>query len=84
VEPQVVDVNGLLVLELVGPLATMLVLRVLPLGSDAMLEEMVIRLDGKIGSWGDVVLVQMSATRIDIIGNKGTYVDAPKLLDRVK
>jgi len=56
VQPQVVDVDGLLVLELVGPLAAVLVLRVLPLGANLVLEEMVVGLDSKVGGRSDVVL----------------------------
>jgi len=45
VEPELIDVDELLVLELVGPFAAMLVLLVLPFWSDTFLEEMVVRLD---------------------------------------
>lgn len=56
VEPERVDVDCLLVLELECPLATMLVLRVFPLRSNALLEEMVVGLERKIRCWRDVVL----------------------------
>jgi hypothetical protein len=41
-QPEVVDVDAALVLELVGPLAAMLVLGVFPFGPDALLEEVVV------------------------------------------
>jgi hypothetical protein len=44
VEPKCVDVDGLLILELERPLAAVLVLGVFPLGTNAPLEEMVVRL----------------------------------------
>lgn len=56
VQPQLVDVDGLLVLELEGPLSTVLVLRVLPFWTDTFLEEMVIGFLRKIGGRSDVVL----------------------------
>lgn len=56
VQPDVVDVAVALVLEAVGPLATMLVLGVLPLGAHTLLEEMVIGLEGQIADGGNVVL----------------------------
>ena len=54
VEPGLVV--GLAVLEGVGPAATVLVLRVLPLGAHTSLEEVVVRLLCQLGSGGDVVL----------------------------
>jgi hypothetical protein len=48
VQPERVDVDGLLVLELECPLAAMLVLRVFPLGSYALLEEVVVGLEREI------------------------------------
>jgi hypothetical protein len=55
-EPERVNVDGLLVLELERPLATMLVLRIFPLGSYALLEEVVVGLEREIGGRGNVVL----------------------------
>ena len=54
VEPSLIV--GLAVLEGVGPTATVLVLRVLPLGAHTSLEEVVVRLLCQLGSGGDVVL----------------------------
>jgi len=54
VEPGLVV--GLAVFEGVGPTATVLVLRVLPLGAHTSLEEVVVRLLCQLGSGGDVVL----------------------------
>lgn len=59
VEPQSVDVDGLLVLELEGPLAAVLVLRVLPLGSHTLLEEVIVGLERQFRCGGNVVLVAM-------------------------
>jgi hypothetical protein len=56
VKPERVDVDGLLVLELECPLATVLVLCIFPLGPYALLEEMVVRLERKVRGWRDVVL----------------------------
>ena len=56
VEPERVDVDGLLVLELERPLAAVLVLRVFPLGANAPLEEVIIRLQRQVRCRCDVVL----------------------------
>lgn len=56
VQPQLINVDVTLLLELVGPLATVLVLRVLPLGSHAGLEQVVVGLEGQLGNWCNVVL----------------------------
>jgi hypothetical protein len=45
VEPKLIDVDAALVLEAVGPLATVLVLGILPLGAYALLEEVVVGLE---------------------------------------
>lgn len=60
VKPDVVV--GLALLEGVGPTATVLVLRVFPLGADAVLEEMVVGLGGELGRGSDVVL------RVGLVG----------------
>jgi hypothetical protein len=57
VQPELVNVDRPLFLELEGPFAAMLVLRVLPLWPYAFLEKMVIRFEGKFRDGGDVVLV---------------------------
>lgn len=56
VQPEVVDRDGALVLKLVGPLAAVLVLRVLPLRSYALLEEVVVGFEAQFGGRRDVVL----------------------------
>lgn len=56
VQPEIVNRDRALVLELVGPLATVLVLRVFPFRSYALLEEVVVGLEAKFGGGGDVVL----------------------------
>lgn len=55
-QPKIVNGNRALVLELVGPLATVLVLRVFPLRSYALLEEVVVGLEAQFGGRRDVVL----------------------------
>lgn len=60
VEPERIDVDDLLVLELEGPLATVLVLRIFPLGSYALLEEVVVGLEREVGCGGNVVLRSVS------------------------
>jgi hypothetical protein len=45
VEPKLIDVDAALVLEAVRPLATMLVLGILPLGPHTLLEEVVVGLE---------------------------------------
>jgi hypothetical protein len=56
VQPQVIDGDRALVLELVRPLAAVLVLRVLPLRSYALLEEVVVGLEAQFGGRRDIVL----------------------------
>lgn len=63
VHPQVIDVDAALLLELVGPLAAVLVLGVFPFGSYAGLEEVVIGLEGEVGDGCDVVLGGVSFFR---------------------
>ncbi|KAI7150399.1 eukaryotic translation initiation factor 4E [Hortaea werneckii] len=80
-------VLSLAVLERVGPAATELVLRVLPFRAHAALEEVVVRLLGKLRGRGDVVLEQahVSLVHFCMVCLEGhTYVDAPELLDGVK
>ena len=66
-EPKAVDIDVSLILVLVRPLAAMLVLGVLPLGADAALEEVVVRLLGELGGRGDVVLKKKRSVRRDIM-----------------
>jgi hypothetical protein len=56
VEPKRIDVDCLLVLELEGPLATVLVLAVFPFWADTLFEEMVVGLQCQVGRWCNVVL----------------------------
>jgi hypothetical protein len=56
VEPELVNWDVALLLELVRPLAAVLVLDILPFGADAFLEEMVIGLEGQFGRGSNVVL----------------------------
>ena len=59
-EPERIDVDRLLLPELEGPFAAVLVLRVFPLGLDALLEEVVVGLEREVGCGGDVVLPSVS------------------------
>jgi len=81
VQPQVVNVGGLLVLELVCPFAAVLVLGVFPLGTDTLLEEVVIGFDGESGRGCNVVLEEL-VWQGEWAGE--AYVDAPELFDRVE
>jgi hypothetical protein len=47
-QPDLVNVDTALLLELVRPLATVLVLGILPLGAHALLEEVVIGLESEL------------------------------------
>lgn len=55
-EPQLVYRDVALLLELVGPLSTVLVLLIFPLGADAFFEEVIIGFEGEFGGGSDVVL----------------------------
>jgi len=56
VKPEIVNGDCMLVFELIRPFAAVLVLLVLPLWPDALLEQMVVGLEGEFGRLGDVVL----------------------------
>lgn len=56
VQPGLVDVDGLLLFELVGPFAAVLVLGIFPFGPHAGLEEMVVGFESELGGGSDVVL----------------------------
>ncbi|RCI07974.1 hypothetical protein L249_7879 [Ophiocordyceps polyrhachis-furcata BCC 54312] len=55
-KPETIDIDGALFLVLVGPLASMLVLGILPLGSHARLEKVIVGLLRQLGDGRDVVL----------------------------
>lgn len=59
-EPEGVDVNCFLVLELEGPLSSMLILNVFPLGAHALLKQVVVRFQRELGCGSDVVLANVS------------------------
>lgn len=88
VQPQVVDVDVALLLELVAPLAAVLVLRVLPLGPHALLEQVVVRLERKVRDGRDVVLLRCVLATfacIAVISSSGvTHIYSPEFLDRVE
>jgi hypothetical protein len=56
VEPELVDRDAALVLELVRPLSAVLVLDVLPFWSDAFLKEMVVGFEGEFRYGSNVIL----------------------------
>lgn len=62
-EPELINVDAILVLELVGPFAAVLVLNVFPLGPDAHFEKVVVGLLLELGNGSDVVLNDESETR---------------------
>jgi len=62
-EPELIDRNVALLLELVGPLAAMLILDILPLWSYAFLEQVVVGLEGQLGGWSNVVLTMLATKR---------------------
>ena len=82
VEPKFVDVDQLLVLERIRPLSAVLVLRILPLGADTLLEEVVIGLEAQVGAGSDVVLPIIRF--IPCVSLRRTYVDTPELLNSIK
>ena len=55
-KPELINGNGTFLAEAVRPLSPMLILLVFPLRADALLEEMVIRLEGELRSGRNVVL----------------------------
>lgn len=59
VEPEVVNVNAALVLELIRPLSAVLILRVLPFRSYTLLEEVVVGLQLQFGDGCDIVLEEV-------------------------
>ena len=61
VQPELVNVDVALFFEAVRPLAAVLVLDVLPFGTDVLLEKVVIRLESEFRNGGNVVLHNMSA-----------------------
>jgi hypothetical protein len=79
-QPERVDVDGLLVLELERPLAAVLVLRIFPLGSYALLEQVVVGLERKIGGGGNVVLWGwLAGSRYDTVqGSLHKYPRTPR------
>jgi hypothetical protein len=56
VQPEIVNVDQLLLLELESPFATVLVLRIFPLRADASLEEMIVGLESEFGRRRNIVL----------------------------
>ena len=59
----------------------MLVLRILPLGSNAFLEEMVVRFETEVRASGDVVLDMLTTFSAKM---RDTHVNAPELFDCVE
>lgn len=66
VQPEVIDGDGALLLERVRPFSAVLVLLVLPLRSDAGLEQVVVGFEGQLRDGSDVVLdIRSVATRAE-------------------
>jgi hypothetical protein len=82
-EPELVDRDVALLLELVGPFAAVLVLDILPFGANAFLEEVVVGLEGQFGGGSDIVLGRLLACEVER-GMKKTYVDTPEFLDGIE
>jgi hypothetical protein len=78
-QPEGVDIDGLLVFELKSPLSTMLVLKVLPLGADAGFEEVVVGLLSEYRGRSDVILNRL-VRDLKLMGDI-THVDAPEFFD---
>ena len=84
-EPELINWDVALLLELVGPLSTVLVLLILPFRSNAFLEEVVVGFEGEFGGGSNVVLQS-----IDVSGGarlaawEFAYVDTPEFLNGVK
>lgn len=62
----------------------MLILRILPLGAHAVLEEVVVGLESQVRDRGNVVLGGEESAGARHIGRRQAYIDAPELLDRPK
>lgn len=82
-QPQLIDIHEFLVLERVRPFPAVLVLRIFPLRSHALLEEMVVGFDGQIVAGSDIVLAEYQKGKKNRSGCR-TYIDAPEFLHRVE
>lgn len=58
VQPDVIDIDVALLLERIGPFAAVLILRVFPLRSDALLEKVVVGFESEVRDGSDVVLAR--------------------------
>ena len=67
VQPKLVDGNGALIFEAVCPFAPVLILRVFPLGTHAVLEEMIIGFEREFRRGCDVVL--SGANSVEVMWN---------------
>jgi hypothetical protein len=56
VEPELIDWDVTLLLELVGPFSTVFILLILPLRSNAFFEEMIVGFEGELGRSSNIVL----------------------------
>lgn len=82
-EPERVDVDSLLVLELERPLAAVLILGVLPLGAHVPLEKVVVGLQCQVRCRCNVVLSSTLACPSSL-PSRSTYVDTPEFFNRVE
>jgi hypothetical protein len=83
-EPELVDRDAALVLELVRPLSAVLVLGILPFWSDAFLEEVVIGFEGELRDGSNVVLKSIVSFETGRPRQESAYINTPEFLDRVE
>jgi hypothetical protein len=80
VEPQFVNGDIPLLLELIRPFPSVLVLYVLPFWSNALLEEVIVGLQGKFGCRGDIILkILVSRRKIEEVDSIHIHPRTPRL-----
>lgn len=83
-QPKLVDRNISLLLELVGPLSTVLVLNILPFWSDSSLEKMVVGFESQLGGRGNIILIDLLVPIRLECKMASAYIYTPKLLHRIE
>ena len=74
VEPELIDRDVALLLELIGPLSAVLVLLILPFWPNAFLEEVVVGFKSEFGGGSDVVLQGIDVSGGIKIGGANIYI----------